>query len=229
MARDAMTSISLFADQAYDAFLFDMDGTLLDSTAVVERVWGRWAIRHGFDPAVFIPTIHGVRAVDVITRLGLPGVDPIAEAMAIQDEELADVEGIKPIAGAVDFLNSLPRDRWAIVTSAPIELARKRMSAAGIPFPNVMVSGEDVETGKPNPACYLLGAAKLGFDANKCLAFEDATAGILAAEGAGCDVAVITATHHEPVSTNHPAFPAFVSLAADSLPNGKLKIRSHAY
>lgn len=121
--------------RCYDAFLFDMDGTLLDSTTVVERVWGRWALRHGLDPAVLIPTVHGVRAVDVITRLGLPGVDAQAESIAIQTEELADVDGIKPVYGAIDFLNALPRDRWAIVTSAPIELARRRMTAAGIPFP----------------------------------------------------------------------------------------------
>src|SRR6218665_2868080 len=117
-----------------------MDGTLLDSTTVVERVWGRWALRHGLDPAVLIPTIHGIRAVDVITRLGLPGVDAQAESIAIQDEELADVDGIKPVPGAIDFLNALPCDRWAIVTSAPIELARRRMTAAGIPFPDVIVS-----------------------------------------------------------------------------------------
>lgn len=225
MVRDAVTSLPLPADRAYDAFLFDMDGTLLDSTAVVERVWGRWAIRHGFDPAVFIPTIHGVRAIDVITPLALPGVDPLAEAMAIQDAELADVEGIKPIAGAVAFLNSLPHERWAIVTSAPIALARKRLSAAGIPFPNVIVSGEDVETGKPNPACYLLGAAKLGFDAGKCLVFEDAPAGILAGEGAGCDVAVITATHHTPLVTKHPMVSDFALLHTHALPDGRLGVR----
>jgi mannitol-1-/sugar-/sorbitol-6-phosphatase len=224
MARDAGTSISLPEGQAYEAFLFDMDGTLLDSTAVVERVWGRWAIRHGLDPAVFIPTIHGVRAVDVITPLALPGIDPLAEAIAIQNEELADVEGIKPIAGAVAFLNSLPRNRWAIVTSAPIELARKRMNAAEIPMPDVIVAGEDVQNGKPNPACYRLGAAKAGCDASACLVFEDAVAGILAAEGAGADVVVITATHHKPLVTRHPALPDFSSLHADQLPDGRMRV-----
>jgi len=95
--------------RSFSAFLFDMDGTLLDSTAVVERIWGKWAIRHGFDPATFIHTIHGVRAIDVITRLGLENIDPKEEALNIEAQELEDLDGIVPIAGAIDFLNSLPR------------------------------------------------------------------------------------------------------------------------
>jgi len=211
------------AGRTYDAFLFDMDGTLLDSTAVVERVWGRWCTRHGFDPAVFIPTIHGVRAIDVITPLALPDIDPLREAIAIQDEELKDVEGIRPVPGAIDFLNALPRDRWAIVTSAPIELARRRMAAAGIPFPDVMISGEDVANGKPNPACYLLGAKRLGVDPAQCLVFEDAPAGILAAEGAGADVAVITATHHTPMVTPHLSVSDYRTLLVFTLQTGQLR------
>jgi sugar-phosphatase len=211
--------------RSYDAFLFDMDGTLLDSTTVVERVWGRWALRHGLDPAVLIPTIHGIRAVDVITRLGLPGVDAQAESIAIQNEELADVDGIKPVRGAIDFLNALPRDRWAIVTSAPIELARRRMTAAGIPFPDVIVSGEDVAQGKPNPACYLLGAKKLGFDAGKCLVFEDAIAGILAGEGAGADVVVISATHHNALEKKHPVSEDYKAWRPTQVETGSVQIK----
>lgn len=220
-----MSSPLSLEGRSYDAFLFDMDGTLLDSTTVVERVWGRWALRHGLDPAVLIPTIHGIRAVDVITRLGLPGVDAQAESLAIQDEELADVDGIKPVRGAIDFLNILPRDRWAIVTSAPIELARRRMTAAGIPFPDVIVSGEDVAQGKPNPACYLLGAKKLGFEARKCLVFEDAIAGILAGEGAGADLAVISATHHSLLETHHPVIENYEALRPVQLGDGKMSVR----
>lgn len=219
-----MTETSSRAGRIYDAFLFDMDGTLLDSTAVVQRVWGRWCMRHGFDPAVFIPMIHGVRAIDVITPLALPGVDPLEEAAAIQDEELEDVEGIRPVPGAIDFLNTLPRDRWAIVTSAPMELARRRMTAAGIPVPDVMISGEDVVSGKPDPACYLLGAERLGFDPTQCLVFEDAVAGILAAEAAGADVAVIGATHHTALQTPHPILPDYRALRILTLRNGQMQM-----
>lgn len=221
-----MTTITALKDKTYDAFLFDMDGTLLDSTAVVERVWGRWAVRHGIDPAVFIPTIHGVRAVDNIAKLGLPNVDVLAEAKALELEELDDLDGVKAIEGAVAFLESLPRERWAIVTSAPIELARKRIKAAGIPFPDVIVSGEDVEKGKPNPACYMLGGKKLGVDAANCLVFEDAVAGILAGESAGADVCVISATHHKAVETAHPVISSYAGVRAEQADTGALRIVS---
>lgn len=169
-------------DRSYDAFLFDMDGTLLNSIAVVERVWSEWARRHGFEPEVFLKTIHGIRASDVIRGLGLPGVDPAHEADLLLAEEMEDVSGIIEIPDAVRFLNAIPGGRWAIVTSAPIELARRRMAAAGIPMPKVIVSGETVKSGKPSPEGYLLGASRLGVDPARCLVFEDAVAGILAGE-----------------------------------------------
>lgn len=187
----------------YDAFLFDMDGTLLNSIAVVERVWGDWATRHGLEPDVFLKTVHGVRAVDTIRQLALPGVDAVHEAKQLLIAEMEDVDGILPIPGAIEFVNSLPADRWAIVTSAPAELAHRRLKAAGIPTPKVIVTGEDVSSGKPSPECYLLGAKRLGVDPARCLVFEDAVAGILAGEAAGADVVVITTTHATPFETPH--------------------------
>ncbi|MDB5984507.1 MAG: hydrolase, variant 1 family protein, partial [Pseudomonas sp.] len=135
-------------NRRYSAFLFDMDGTLLNSIAAAERIWSAWAMRHGLDVEAFLPTIHGARAVDTIARLGLPGVDPEAEAIGITGAEIEDVEGIVEIPGAGAFLQSLPAERWAIVTSAPEALARRRLQAAGLPVPAVMVTSEDVSNGK---------------------------------------------------------------------------------
>lgn len=215
-----MSASRTVAGKSYEAFLFDMDGTLLNSVAVVERVWSSWAIRHSLEPEVFLKTIHGIRAVDVIHQLALPGVDPVHEAKQLLDEEMEDVNGIVEIPGAISFLKSLPPERWAIVTSAPIELARRRMAAAGIPMPAVMVSGEEVAAGKPSPECYLLGARRLGVDPTKCLVFEDAVAGILAGEAAGADVTVITATHATPFETPHFSLPDYVGYRAVTFEDG---------
>ncbi|WP_292390642.1 HAD family hydrolase, partial [Mesorhizobium sp.] len=139
----------MFPGRKFAAFLFDMDGTVLNSIAAAERVWTKWARRHGLDVASFLPTIHGKRAIETIAALKLPGVDPVVEADALLEAEAADLEGIVPIPGAVAFLKSLPPERWAVVTSAPRELALLRMAAAGIPVPAIMVSAEDVTRGKP--------------------------------------------------------------------------------
>lgn len=207
----------------YSAFMFDMDGTILSSVTVIHRIWGRWAIKHGLDPNTLIPRIHGIRATDVIRSLALPGVDARAEALSIEAEELEDVDGIVPIPGAADFLRSLPRDRWAIVTSAPIALARRRIEAAGLPLPDIMIAGEDVSKGKPDPSCFRLGAQSLGASPQTCLVFEDSKAGIEAGSTAGCDVLVVTATHRDPLSTGHLQIVNFLEVQANCA-DGDLQI-----
>lgn len=216
--------VSLRSSIAYRAFLFDMDGTLLNSIAAAERIWTRWAMRHGVDVATFLPTIHGVRAIDTIARQRLPGVDAQAEAERITREEIEDVEGVVQVPGALAFLESLPPERWAIVTSAPMDLALRRMDAAGIPRPGVMVTAEDVSDGKPNPACYRLAAERLQVTSQDCLVFEDAEAGIRAGEAAGADVLVVTATHTHPVVTLHPQIKDYLGLALEVDETGLMRI-----
>jgi sugar-phosphatase len=195
--------------KTYAAFLFDMDGTVLDSIAVAERVWGAWALRHGLDVEAFLPTIHGVRAEETIRRQNLADIDLALETEAILRAEVADIEGVIPIPGAEAFLRALPADRWAVVTSAQRELALRRMAAAGLPLPAVLVTAEDVSRGKPAPDGYALAAQRLGVEASACLVFEDAPAGLLAGEAAGADVVVITATHSHPFETAHPALAGY--------------------
>jgi sugar-phosphatase len=196
----------------FRAFLFDMDGTIINSTAAAERVWGAWALRHGLDLATFLPKMHGSRAEDTIARLGLPGVDAQAEALGITQAEVDDVEGIVQIPGAAHFLSSLPPDKWAIVTSAPVALATRRLQQAGIPLPRCMVTAEEVSAGKPNPEGYLLAAKKLGVDPADCLVFEDAAVGIRAGEAAGAAVMVITASHKQPMETLHASVASYDEL-----------------
>ncbi|WP_147076593.1 HAD-IA family hydrolase [Methylobacterium haplocladii] len=205
-----------------------MDGTVLTSIASAERVWSRWAARHGLDVAAFLPTIHGVRTVETIARLGLPGVDPQAEADAIMQAEMVDVADVDPIAGAARFLASLPPECWAIVTSAPRKLAECRLAAAGLPLPPLMIAAEDVAHGKPAPDCFRLAADTLGVSADACLVFEDAPAGIAAAEAADAAVVVITATHTKVVESRHPARANYENLAVLFEPDGRLTLMSVA-
>ncbi|MFD2052551.1 HAD family hydrolase [Mesorhizobium calcicola] len=212
----------MFAGKKFAAFLFDMDGTLLNSTAAAERVWSNWAMGHGLDVAAFLPTMHGRRAIETVRRLALPGVDPQHEANEITRAEIADVEGVNAIAGAAAFLSALPPDRWAIVTSSPLALALVRIEAAGIPRPATMVTAEDVVNGKPAPDCFLLAAERLGFAAHDCVVFEDATPGIQAGEAAGATVVVITATHQHKMDTLHATIFDYSNLTAVTGAQGRL-------
>lgn len=201
--------------RTFGGFLFDMDGTILSSIASAERAWTAWAERQGLDVAAFLPTIHGVQSVETIRRLNLPGVDPVAEAHALTEAEMLDLDDVVPIGGAAAFLAALPPDRWAIVTSAPKRLAEVRLKSAGLPLPGVFVTAEDAERSKPAPDGFLLGAKRLGVAPEDCLAFEDAPAGIAAADAAGMTVVVITETHRGMMDTAHAMITDYRDLAVE--------------
>ncbi|MBN8952954.1 MULTISPECIES: HAD-IA family hydrolase [unclassified Rhizobium] len=214
----------LFDGRSFGAFLFDMDGTLLNSIAVAERVWTAWAERRGVDAVSLLATVHGRKAIETITGLGLSGIDPAEEVRVLTQAEVDDVEGVEPIAGAHKFLKSLPPDRWAVVTSAPRELAKVRLEAAGLPWPKILIAGEDVQHGKPAPDCFMLGARMLAQPIEECLVFEDASAGIEAAEAAGASVLIISATHRTPLLARHPSVEDYDRLAATIDADGRLHL-----
>jgi sugar-phosphatase len=214
----------LFPRRRFRAILFDMDDTILSSIAATERVWGAWARRHGLDVEAFLPTIHGMRAIETMQRLNLPGLDLAEEVRAVERGEIEDLEGIEAIAGIAAFLHSLPADRWTIVTSASKELAARRLAAAGLPVPPLLVSCDDVRFGKPAPDGFLLAAERLGQPIEACLVFEDSAAGIQAAEAAGAAVVVINATHRHPMETPHPSIAGFETLQVKLAVDGGLDI-----
>ena len=175
-------------------FLFDMDGTLVDSGAVVERVWGAWALTHGLDPVGLMPIAHGRRAIETIRMFATGVLDPEEEARKLEEAERHDLAGLMPIAGALELIGSLPPDSWALVTSADAALARSRLGACGLPVPRVFITAESVERGKPDPRCYQLGAEGLGLDPRDCIVFEDADAGLAAGRASGAQVVAVAST-----------------------------------
>lgn len=176
------------------AILFDMDGTLVDSTRCVEAVWSRWAERHGLEVNYVLAASHGRRTLDALREIA-PQLDLAQEALRLDAEELAWTEGIKAVQGAAALLRQLPPNRWAIVTSAGRGLAKLRLECAGLPVPEVLVCADDVPTGKPNPAGYLQAAKLLRIPADQCLVIEDTPAGVLAGRSAGMQVLAITTTY----------------------------------
>ncbi len=173
------------------AFLFDLDGVLVDSRAVVERVCRLWAQRHGLDPEQVLRIAHGRRSRDTV-RAAAPHLDSDREAAWIDALELADVAGLSAVAGAGALLAVLPTASWAVVTSCGRGLAERRLTAVGLPNPKIIVTSEEVAQGKPAPDGYQLGAKRLGQHPASCVVFEDAPAGIAAARAAGARVIGLT-------------------------------------
>lgn len=180
-----------FRDHFYTAFLFDMDGTMLDSSIVVERVWRSWGDRHGVDTATLLANVHGVRGEEIVRRFAPAGTNIAEEVTRVQKAEMEDVEGIVPVEGIIELVASLDPALWAVVTSAPRELAKLRLQAVGLPLPRIMVAAEDVARGKPDPEGFLKAAKLLGVPINDCLVFEDSHAGVAAAKAAGAHVAIV--------------------------------------
>lgn len=173
------------------AVLFDMDGTLVDSTAVVEQVWAEFAARYGLDYAEILRTAHGVQARDTVRRFAPAGADTDALTEELGGMERTRTEGVVALPGAEAFLRALPADAVALVTSADRTLAEVRMRAAGLEMPATAVTAESVSRGKPDPEGYLTAAALLGFGPEDVVVFEDAPAGIAAARAAGMRTVVM--------------------------------------
>ena len=173
------------------ALLFDMDGTLVDSTDVVEVAWRRFAGQHGLDADALLRSVHGIRAEESIRRWAPPGTDVAAAVDDLTAFEIREAGKTRAIEGAVEFLDAVPLASHALVTSAMLPLAVARMKGAGIRLPQLVVSAEDVPHGKPAPDVYLLAAELLDVAPADAVVFEDAEAGIRAGLAAGMRVVVV--------------------------------------
>jgi len=173
-----------------DAILFDMDGTLVDSRALVERMWLRWAERRGVSPDAILAVAHGRRTVETMQIVAPQFATPeeAAQLDAEEEEEAREHGGEAAVAGAASLLGKLPADRWGIVTSALADIARRRVAGVGLPVPRVLVGAADVGAGKPQPEGYERAAHALGFDPARCVVLEDTPAGVQAGRAAGARV-----------------------------------------
>ncbi|MER7400607.1 HAD-IA family hydrolase [Streptomyces sp. NPDC000151] len=175
-----------------DALLFDNDGTLVSSMDSVRRCWTRWAREYGVTGEFARVELHGRPAADIVADL-LPG-ERAPEALArIEELETADVDGVVLLPGTRALLDSLPADRWAVVTSATRKLAEARLAAVGI-RPKHLITADDITRGKPDPEPFLLAARHLGVDPARCAVFEDAPAGLAAGRAAGAKTVALTTT-----------------------------------
>ncbi len=173
--------------------LFDLDGVLVDSTPAVARVWTKWATKHGFVPDEVVRKAHGRPSIATIREL-LPRADHDAENREVERGEIEDVDGVIPLPGALELLQTLPQDRWAIATSCSRRLAEVRIRAAGLPAPKHLITSTDVLRGKPDPEPYIKAAKILGLAPADCIVIEDAPAGIRAGKAAGARVFALRTT-----------------------------------
>lgn len=214
-------------------FLFDLDGTLVDSLPAVERAWCNWADRFSIAHDEVLNFIHGKQAITSLRHFmkGRSEEEIAAEFTRLEGIEASDTTGIIALPGAVALLTHLDAldIPWAIVTSGSMPVARARHQAAGLPSPKVFVTAEQVKRGKPEPDAYLLGAELLGLPAENCVVVEDASAGILSGLAAGCHVISVNAPENSPrLDEVDFALQSLEALIITRRPDGEVEVQINA-
>jgi mannitol-1-/sugar-/sorbitol-6-phosphatase len=194
--------------------LSDLDGVLVDSHASIMRAWRWWGALHGVEAQAIETVQHGRPSSEIIAAL-VPQLDAVAESRAIDLRQADDTDGVIALPGAHELFAG--RNPVAVVTSCTVPLATARLTAAGLPVPDVLVTPERLSRGKPDPEGYLLAARSLGADPAECVVFEDAPAGVEAGRAAGMHVVGITTTHAPDELDAHELAPSVAAwLAARS-------------
>ncbi|KZP00713.1 phosphatase [Calocera viscosa TUFC12733] len=195
--------------------LFDMDGTLVDSTPGVVQAWKNFSIKYGFDAEEVTNATHGARLVDSLRLYcHLTDEEEInSEVRRFEDEVLEATrkgEGVAVLPGVLDLLHIITsvqhaNPHWAIVTSATSGYAPAALQAAGVPMPDAFVTADRVSKGKPHPEPYLAGAKACQLEPSDCIVVEDAPNGIRSAQAAGSRVLAVCTSHtREALETSKP-------------------------
>jgi sugar-phosphatase len=177
------------------AILFDLDGVLVDSHRAVELVWRDWGRQKNRDPAPFISLAYGRRTAETI-RLVAPELDAAAETAILDRMEEECTEGLHAGRGAINLIRGIPLGRWGVVTSGHRNVATLRLTSVGIPIPPVLITGDQVRNGKPDPEPYLEGVRAMGCQPSECLVIEDALPGVLSARAAAIPVIVVRTSYN---------------------------------
>jgi sugar-phosphatase len=205
---------------ACQAVLFDLDGTLIDSTDRIDRLWRWWADRRGIPFEELTGKIHGRPAVESF-RLIDPRLQIEQEVEELEAEEIRDMHDVHLIPGAADLLQRLDPGRWAIVTSGSPRVAHARLQHTGLPLPRILITAAEIEHGKPAPDGYLLAARRLGVSPADCIVFEDSPVGVDAGKAAGARVIAIAYTHPvEELTSADAIIPNLAHLSVHSGPSG---------
>ncbi len=186
-------------ENVFEALIFDLDGTLVDSASIIDRVMMEWCSQNDIEFSVLKSSVHSSRTEDTIRNIA-PNLDARREAKKIEIMERDSLVELREIPGASSMLQMIPDGRWAIATSSDGATARAKLAAAKLPHPSVLIGADNVSSGKPNPEAYLLAAKSLGYDTSACLAFEDSDTGVRSAIAAGCRVVIVGSdckTSHE--------------------------------
>jgi sugar-phosphatase len=179
-------------DHKFKALIFDLDGTLVDSAAIVEQVMRKWCNENDIDFSAIQDTAYSSRTEDTVRSVA-PKLDAKREAEKIEEMERDGLTDLREIEGASNFLIQVPKGRWAVATSSDTSTAKAKLAATRMPLPNVLIGADGVQNGKPHPEAYVVASKGLGCSPSDCLAFEDAETGMLSALKAGCYVIVVRA------------------------------------
>jgi mannitol-1-/sugar-/sorbitol-6-phosphatase len=176
------------------AILFDLDGVLVDSLKVVERAWRRWAGEQKIPAEDVLAAVHGRTAREVIAEFA-PHLDAAEQALLVSSYETQHRGDLAVVPGARECVALARQGRWAVVTSGTRTLATARLVVVGLPVPGIMITADDVTSGKPDPEPYRRAATALAVPAAECVVVEDAPMGVLAAKRAGMTVLAVATTH----------------------------------
>lgn len=178
----------------FEAIIFDLDGTLVDSYSSIEASWKAWCNRHDLDYEEVNKLSFGMRTQDSI-RMFLPDCNLDEEIEILEEYECTLVEGVKAFAGANPLIDKMLKYNWAIATSGSTRVATRRLEIVNLPKPDVLVSADHVKSGKPDPEPYLLAAKQLSVDPERCLVVEDSIFGIQAGKRANMKVIGVASSH----------------------------------